>query len=168
MVTLVSSLALALVMCFFIIPVAMIASLLSGGSHGHDGGCIGAIMAMFMFVFYIVMIVVMMFVLTPLTLRASITQDFAQSFNFAFVKRFVSLVWKEILLSSLFQVAASLVLVGLGAMALCIGMYFALVPVYFCWMHLHKQLYRLYLSRGGEPMPLSPKLRDYAAPATTV
>jgi hypothetical protein len=168
LVTLVSSLALALVMCVFIIPVAMIASLLSGGGHGHESGCLGAIMALFMFVFYVVMILVMMFVLTPLILRASITQDFAQAFNFPFVKRFVSLVWKEILLSSLFMVAASAVLVGLGMLALCIGMYFALVVVYFCWLHLHKQLYHLYLSRGGEPVPLSPKLRDYAAPAPPV
>jgi hypothetical protein len=49
---------------------------------------------------------------------------------------------------------------------LCVGTYFALVPVYFCWVHLYKQLYRLYLSRGGEPVPMSPKLRDFAAPAT--
>ena len=62
--------------------------------------------------------------------------------------------------------APRVVLVGLGMLALCIGMYFALVVVYFCWLHLHKQLYHLYLSRGGEPVPLSPKLRDYAAPAT--
>ena len=38
-------------------------------------------------------------------------------------------------------------------------------PIYFCWVHLHKQLYRLYLSRGGEPVPLSPKLNDIPAPA---
>ncbi|MDP9099480.1 MAG: DUF4013 domain-containing protein [Verrucomicrobiota bacterium] len=165
LVSLVSGLALALIMCVFFIPVAMIASLMGGG-HGHDSGCLGAIVGLFMFVFYIVMIVLMMFVLTPLILRASITQDFAQSFNFAFVKRFVSLVWKEILISSLFLVVGGAVLVGLGALALCIGMYFALVLVYFSWVHLQKQLYQLYLSRGGEPVPLSPKLRDYAAPAT--
>ena len=74
-------------------------------------------------------------------------------------------MWKEILLSSLFQVAASLALVALGALVLCVGMYFTLVVAYFCWIHLHKQLYRLYLSRGGEPIPLSSKLRDYAVPA---
>ncbi len=28
---------------------------------------------------------------------------------------------------------------------------------------MHKQLYTLYLSRGGEPVPLSPKLSDGAA-----
>jgi hypothetical protein len=145
----------------------MISSVLAGGSHGHENGCLGAIIAIFMFFFYIVMIVAILFLLTPLVLRASITQDFGQSFNFTFVKRFVTLVWKEILLSSLFQIVVSMVLVCLGALALCVGMYFALVPVYFCWMHLQKQLYRLYLSRGGEPVPASPKLRDLPAPATT-
>ena len=100
--------------------------------------------------------------LTPLVLRASITQDFGQSFSFPFVKRFVTVMWKEILLSSVFQIVAGTVLICIGALALCVGMYFALVPAYFCWMHLQKQLYRLYLSRGGEPVPLSPKLRDLA------
>jgi hypothetical protein len=119
-----------------------------------------------MFVFYVVMIVAIVFLLTPLMLRASITQDFGQSFNFGFVKRFVSLVWKEILLSSLFAIAAGMVLFCIGALALCVGAYFALVPGYFCLVHLQKQLYRLYLSRGGEPIPFSPKLRDFAAPAT--
>lgn len=166
LVTLVSSLVLGMVFAVFMVPFAMITSLLGGGSHGHENGCIGAFIAMFMFVFYIVMLVAILFVLTPLVLRASITQDFGQSFNFPFVKRFVSLVWKEILISSLFQIVVSMVLVCLGAIVLCVGMYFALVPAYFCWMHLQKQLYRLYLSRGGEAVPPSPKLRDLAAPAT--
>ena len=47
----------------------------------------------------------------------------------------------------------------------CVGVYFATVLVYFSWTHLHKQLYPLYLSRGGEPIPLSPKLIE-APPAT--
>jgi hypothetical protein len=118
-----------------------------------------------MIFFYLVMMVAIMFVLTPLMLRASLTQDFGQAFNFTFVKRFVSLMWKEILLSSLFAMVAGIALMCVGAVALCVGAYFALVPAYFCLMHLHKQLYRLYLSRGGEPIPVSPKLRDLAAPA---
>jgi hypothetical protein len=166
LVTLVSSLVFGVVFAVFMVPLGLITSLLSGGSHGHENGCIGGFIAMFMFVFYIVMIVAILFLLTPLVLRASITQDFGQSFNFPFVKRFVSLVWKEIFLSSLFQIVASMALLCLGALAVCVGMYFALVPAYFCWMHLQKQLYRLYLSRGGEPVPPSPKLRDLAPTAT--
>lgn len=165
LVTLVSSLVLGVVLAILVAPIAMISSLMTAGSHGHDNGCLGAIIALFMVFFYLVAILAMMFVLTPLTLRASMTQDFAQSFNFAWVKKFSAMMWKEILLSALFLVAASVLLMCVGALVLCVGVYFATVPVYFCWMHLNKQLYRLYLSRGGEPVPLSPKLRDLPPPA---
>ena len=38
---------------------------------------------------------------------------------------------------------------------------FAICPVViFSWHHLQKQLYQLYLARGGEPVPLNPKLND--------
>jgi hypothetical protein len=161
LVTLVSSFGLGLVMAIIIVPIAMITALMVPNNNSAGSGCAGAILFVIMMILYAGMIVGMMFVLTPLTLRASITQDFGQSFNFAFVKRFVTLVWKEILLSSLFLLAASIVLSCIGVVALCIGIYFATVPIYFCWIHLHKQLYRLYLSRGGEPIPLSPKLSGF-------
>ena len=166
LVTLVSGVVLGMVLAVVVAPVMMVFSLLLPGHDAQGSGCAAAFMATLMIALYGGVIVAMMFVMTPLTLRASITQDFAQSFNFAFVKRFVALTWREILLSSLFQLIASMVLAGGGALVFCVGMYFALVPVYFCWLHLHKQLYRLYLSRGGEPVPLSPKLSDYP-PATS-
>ena len=106
LVTLVSSLALALVLCLFLVPMVLLSSLLTAGSHGRDNGCIGVFVALFMFLFYIAMFVAIMFIITPLMIRASITQDFGQSFNFAFVKKFIALMWKEILLSALFQVVA--------------------------------------------------------------
>jgi uncharacterized membrane protein len=41
-----------------------------------------------------------------------------------------------------------------------IGMFFAAPVVMFSWHHLQKQVYQLYLSRGGRHVPLSPKLHD--------
>lgn len=168
LVTLVSGLVLGMILSVFIVPVVMLMTLIIPTDDGAAGGCAAAFLFVLMALFYVVLVTALMLVLTPLTLRASITQDFAQSFNFAFVKRFIALAWKEIILSSLFLIAASIVLCGIGVLVLCIGMYFATVPVYFCWVHLHKQLYVLYLSRGGEPIPLSPKLRDYPPPAPAV
>jgi hypothetical protein len=153
LVTLVSGLALGVALAILVAPIAMICSLLTAGSHGNDNGCIGAVVALFMMCFYLVAVLAMM------------TQDFAQSFNFAWVKKFAAVMWKEILLSALFLAATSALLMCAGALLLCVGMYFALVPVYFCWMHLLKQLYLLYLSRGGEPVPISPKLHEPLAPA---
>jgi hypothetical protein len=160
LVTLVSSLVLSLVLSFCTVPIMMLPSLFFSGHNNETGGCAAAIMVIMMVLFYLVMVVAIMFVLTPLTLKASITQDFASAFDFTFAKRLVSLTWKEMAIGSLFLALSSVMLVCVGMLVFCVGMYFAVVVVYFSWMHFHKQLYRLYLSRGGEPVPLSPKLRD--------
>ena len=166
LVQLVSGLVLAVVLCVFIVPVVMILTLMAPhDSSGAQGSCFGIILFVVIMAFYVTAIVALMIVLTPLTLRASMIQEFGPSFNMTFVKRFIALTWKETIIASLFLMVASIVLVAAGALLLCVGMYFATVPVYFCWVHLHKQLYQLYLSRGGEPVPLSPKLRDELAPA---
>jgi hypothetical protein len=155
----VSSMALGMVLGILVAPFAIICSFASAGS-GQDSGCVAAVMMVLMLFVYLVAILAMMFVLTPVILRACMTQDFAQSFNFAWVKKFATVMWKEILLSVL--------LLCVGALVLCIGMYFASVPVYFCWLHLDKQLYQLFVSRGGEPVPLSPKLRDLPPAASAI
>ena len=168
LVTLVSGLVLGMILAVFIVPIVMLTTLLIPTDNGGAaGGCAAAFLVVIMTVFYVIVVMVLMVVLTPLTLRASIIQDFAQSFDFAFVKRFIVLTWKELILSSLFLMATSIILGSIGVLIFCIGVYFATVPVYFCWIHLHKQLYAVYLSRGGEPIPLSPKLRDYPPPAPT-
>jgi hypothetical protein len=131
--------------------------------HSSVGGCAEALLVVVFMVFYFVLMVSLFVVLTPLTIRATILQEFGGAFNFAFLKRFIALTWKEIVLASLFLLVASLVLGVVGLIIFCVGAYFATVPIYFCWVHLHKQLYRLYLSRGGEPVPPSPKLRDDVA-----
>jgi len=162
----------SMVVCIVMVPLAwilMIPMMLLGGfsSGGHEanaGGCLGALVMILMMVVWVVLIIALMMVLVPLKIRASRMQDFAKSFDFGFVKQFLALTWKEIVVSSIFVVVTSIVFFFLGMIVFCVGMYFAMVLVYFSWTHLHKQLYMLYLSRGGEPVPLSPKLND--APAT--
>ena len=62
-----------------------------------------------------------MLVLVPLKIRASLTQDFAKSFDFGFVKRFVMLTWKEMVLSSLFVMATGFLFLCLGMIVFCVG-----------------------------------------------
>ncbi|HEX4640701.1 MAG TPA: DUF4013 domain-containing protein [Chthoniobacterales bacterium] len=167
LVTLVSSIIISMAACVIIVPFTMLFTVLGSHDHGSVSGCAAAFLFLILMVFYVVLIVGLMVLLTPLTIRASLTQEFAAAFNFPFIKRFIALTWKETIIASLFLVAASLVLTAIGAILLCVGIYFATVIVYFCWVHLQKQLYRLYLSRGGEPVPPSPKLSDITPPATT-
>jgi hypothetical protein len=165
LVSLVSGIVLSMALCVVIVPMIMIMTLMIPQDHGSASGCIGFFLFVVMTIFYMTMVVALMVLLTPLTLRASMTQEFGASFNIPFIKKFIALTWKETILASLFLFAASIVLCGVGALALCIGAYFATVPVYFCWVHLHKQLYHVYVDRGGEPVPVSPKLRDSLPPA---
>jgi len=167
LVTLVSSIVISMAACVIIVPFTMLFTILGSHDHGSVSGCAAAFLFIILMVFYIVLAVGLMVLLTPLTIRASLTQEFGAAFNFPFVKRFIALTWKEIIIASLFLMVTSLVLTTIGAILLCVGIYFATVIVYFCWVHLQKQLYRLYLSRGGEPVPPSPKLSDVAAPATS-
>jgi hypothetical protein len=167
LVTFVVSMGFSIVMMpvawVVMIPTMLIGGLSSGG-EANASSCLGVIAMLLMMLVLAVIIFAMMLVLVPLKIRASLTQDFAKSFDVGFVKRFLALTWKEIVLSSLFVMAASIVFGCLGMIVFCVGMYFAIVLIYFSWTHLHKQLYMLYLSRGGEPVPLSPKLND-APPA---
>ena len=163
LVAFVVSIAFSIVMVplawVLMIPAMLVGGLSSGG-QADTSSCLGFIAMILMMLFFAVMIFAMMLVLVPLKIRASLTQDFAKSFDVGFVKRFLALTWKEIVLSSLFVMVTGTLFVCLGMIVFCVGMYFAIVLVYFSWTHLHKQLYTLYLSRGGEPVPLSPKLND--------
>jgi hypothetical protein len=67
----------------------------------------------------------------------------------------------------LVNLAASVVMIPLMMCLMIItiitcsmGMFFAAPISIFSWHHLQKQIYQLYISRGGEPIPLSPKLQD--------
>ncbi len=161
LVMLVSAGVLAPVLWILImIPTVLLSFLLQGNDSPGLGNLIAIAFGLVMFVFYIVAIVAVVLVTKPLVLKASLTQDFAKAFDFNFVKRFISLMWKESILSALFLSLVSFVLMPLGMLAFCVGVYAAAALIYYAWAHLDKQIYALYLGRGGEPVEISPKLSE--------
>lgn len=143
----------------FLIPMILVGVML-GNSSGDGGGLMAIIGSLLMLGLQLFMMVAIIFVMKPIMLRAILVQDFVPSFDFKFVKRFVSLVWLELLISTLVITVASFALGLAGLIALCIGVFLVPPIIYYAIVHLDKQLYQLYLSRGGEPIPLSPKLSD--------
>lgn len=143
------------------VSMAIFAGAASGGSE-EQAGILAILSAIVMFGGMFVVMLAVMFFISPVILRATLLQDFGPAFNMAFVKRFLGLVKVELGLSLLFMGAAGVAFMVVG-MVPCLGvlLILAAVPlVYYAWMHLQKQLYQLYLSRGGEAVPLSPKLTD--------
>jgi MFS family permease len=109
---------------------------------------------------YFVLILALNFIIVPLSIAATITQDFVPAFNFRFVRNFLSLIWKELLITTLFLFALGIVM-SIVAVCTCYIGAIALCPVIlFAWQHLQKQLYLLHLARGGMILPRSQKLSD--------
>jgi hypothetical protein len=156
-----------LVASFVLVPVIMavmvVVGLMAGFFGAHHGQpsnlAVGALIAGAMCVPLLLMVGFNL-VLTPLMVRATITQDFAKAFDPGFVKGFLSRVWREILLAMLYLLCLGLCLMVLAVVTCYVGAFFAAPVVIFSWHHLQRQLYQLYLSRGGAPVPVSHKLSD--------
>lgn len=167
LVGMVASLALVPVMMCLFLPFILLTGAMGSGPGRESGGIFIAIF-LGMFCLQIMLMLLYHILVTPLMVRATITQDFASAFNLRFAKSFLSLTWKELLASMLFMFGVGLCLMVIAVVTCYIGAIFAAPVVFFGWHHLQKQLYQLYLARGGEPVPLSPKLQDGPPPLPPV
>lgn len=163
LVNLVASFVLVPVMMCLIMPLFILTGV-AGSSHDNPPGAAFFLMFAGMVCLPIVLSLAYQVLIIPLMVRATITQDFPSAFNFRFAKSFLSLTWKELLASMLFMLGVGLCLMILAVITCYIGAFFAAPVAIFGWHHLQKQLYQLYLARGGEPVPLSPKLQDGPPP----
>ena len=126
-----------------------------GGGNDAAGVAIGVGFLVFM-LFVIVLSIAAGLAMFPMLLRAGLSQDFAQAFKFAWIQDFIVKMWLEMVLMMLFLMATGMAVAMLGLLACCIGIIPAAVIIMMASAHLMGQLYMLYLSRGGEPIPLKP------------
>ena len=92
----------------------------------------------------------------PMVLRSALTQDFLQGFNFRFVFAYLSKVWVELLIGMAIIVCLTPVIAVAGLLVVCVGYFAAITIGQMAYGYLNYQVYRLYLARGGEPIPLKP------------
>jgi hypothetical protein len=134
--------------------VSALVGLVVGGAGGLVVGYLLAFFGIMVFAFLISLVSL------PMKLRAGRTLDFGLAFDLAFVKDFFRRVGKEVVLTELFIMVSSLVLVFAGLLACCVGVYFVLPVVQFAGCHLGYQLLKLYQERGGQPIPFKPYESD--------
>jgi hypothetical protein len=156
------NLVVGLVLAPIIVIAALVLLGLTGAAASAAGDDVGPLIAglgmLLMFVVLIALSIGMVIVILPMTLRAGLQQDFGAAFDFAWVKDFVGRTWVEMVLTTLFLMFSSIVVVLLGLLAFCVGMYAGVAVVMLAQAHIMYQLYMLYLSRGGTPIPLKPRL----------
>jgi hypothetical protein len=133
---------------------SMIASMAIIQADRNVGGLVVAIGVPIVLTIFFALVLLLSVVLTPMYLRAGLTQDFALTFNFRWISDFVRKMWFESLLVNLFLWLAMLVVLPLGCLLFCYGFWLAWAMMVVASGHLNWQLYELYLTRGGEPIPL--------------
>jgi len=158
LVALIVVLPLVVVSYIGIVAVAF-GAMAAGAVGGDDLGPVLAVMVFVlgMFAFVAFMLIISMLV-TPLYLRAGLMQDFGGAFDFAWAMDFVKKTWVEMILAFLFIQFSGIVIMLVGLMALCIGIYPANAIMLLAQTYIVYQLYVLYLSRGGTPIPLKPRM----------
>ncbi|MEO5716441.1 MAG: DUF4013 domain-containing protein [Luteolibacter sp.] len=158
LVAMVASLVLVpVIMVLFIGPVILMGTLGQHDNYVQQGF---PILILLVFAIYLAVMALFSFILTPLTLRASLTQDFGPAFSLRFIRDFIALVWKEQVVSMLFMAGVYLVVMVITVVTCYIGGIFSFPILFYTWHHLQKQLYQLYLARGGAAIPVSLKLAD--------
>jgi len=136
----------------------LVAGLLVSGITSAAGESLGPILGMVLGlivgVTFIGITFAAMFVMVAMILRAGLTQEFGAAFQFDWIKDFCRRMWLEMLLSGLFMMATGFVLEILGVIALCIGLLFVIPLLFLAASHILYQLYVVYLSKGGIPIPI--------------
>lgn len=144
------------------VPLFLMSAVL-GNSHSSNSDLAAIVPLLTMLVVFVIIVTfvaVMSLILKPLLIRAAITQDFAAAFNFGFIKDFIKRTWLEMIISSVFLMIVSPLLGLAGFLVFCVGLYLAINVMVFVQWHLDRQIYDLYLTRGGRPVPISPKLAE--------
>jgi hypothetical protein len=136
--------------CSFALVPFYILIVLAAVAGGEKAGLLIGLMQMAM----LVIMPAAMLILQPMLLRSALTLDFVQAFQVEWVKDFLKRVWIELLLSILFLGVASMVLVPLGLVACCVGVILVAPVLALAQANMLFQVYSLYLSRGGTPIPI--------------
>lgn len=148
-----AALAVSIAFVIVAIPLMLVGLLISAALSQNVHEAFGVLSMIATFAIYFVAIIGLNVALVPLMLRAGLTQDFGQAFKMAWIKSFVSLVWKELLLGSIVLALGAFVLAFIGLLVLCVGLIPAMAIAMLAQAHLVWQLYEIFLERGGEPIP---------------
>jgi hypothetical protein len=132
----------------------------AGAAAGDDPGPVMGVVAILGMLVFLGMVMVLtlltLFLQIPLTLRGGLSGDIGQSFAIGWAYDFMKKMWVEMLLMFLFFLLIGIVLEIFVLVTCLIGIIPAIGYVMLINSWLLFNLYRVYLSRGGEPIPFKP------------
>jgi hypothetical protein len=148
----------ALALAYFLLYVFMVLIALATSAVGEEHIAIVLSLGGMLYAFSVAAVIVTpMIVLAPLMLRLGLSQDLTIGLNFRWWGDFLRRMWLETVVTTLFVLLTGMILTTLGCALLFIGTYVTWAWVTLANAHLSWQLYDLYLTRGGQSVPLKPR-----------
>ena len=109
-------------------------------------------------VLFIALVVLLVLIQLPMLLRSGLSQTVGAAFSWTFIRGFLGRVMGATLLAHLFVTAISIPLIIAGYITCGLGLYPATAVLMFTQWQLYRQIYDLYLERGGPAIEVSDKL----------
>lgn len=144
----------SIAMIFVAVPIVILMGVMIAIAEAQDSKALAGVSAFGGLLLFMLAALPFQAVMMPITLRAALSQDLGAAFNIAWVKEFLRLTWKELLLGGLVLMLGGMALAFVGTLLLCIGVLPAMVIVLYAATHFQWQLYEIFLDRGGTPVPL--------------
>jgi hypothetical protein len=142
-----------------------IGAVAAGAAAGEEvGPIIGAVVFFGGLAAMVLAFQVVQFLLHIMMLKAGLQQDIAAGFDIGWALDFFRRTWVEIILTTLFLGLTGMIVLLLSGLMLCVGMFAGIVVIMLAQAYVWYQLYALYLTRGGQPIPLKPIVRKPAQP----
>lgn len=153
---LISSIVVAFLAVIIVVPLVLILGLIiSATSNPNDPSIVVVLLVMFGYVFFIMSIMVLAFaVITPVSIKVGLSGNLGEMFDLAWHFDFLKKMVFNIALGALFLMLINLLLSFLGMLLCFVGIFPAMGWFMMSQAQFHAQLYRMYLQRGGRPVPI--------------
>jgi Protein of unknown function (DUF4013) len=154
LLNLIVSVVLVPIIYIAVIIMIVVVALLAHAAGDQAGPVIAVIGGIFGFAIFLGLMLSIMMLVAPMLLRCGLAQDFGAAFQFSWISDFVRKMYREMVLAGLFMMGTALPLALAGILACGIGICVVTPIILLAQTHLLYQLYGIYLTRGGQPVPM--------------
>ncbi len=102
---------------------------------------------------WMILTIGIMFFVSPLIFRAGFANDLSEGFRFGWALDVAKKMWPTMIVALLMVIAMALVANIVGMLLCFIGLFFTAGWLQLAMADLAAQLYDIYLSKGGDPIP---------------
>ncbi|MBX3275151.1 MAG: DUF4013 domain-containing protein [Sandaracinaceae bacterium] len=157
--------------CMYVGIVAMFGTVMAGASAGGEAGAgvgaiLGVVLMIVCFVLLFAFILVANMVMQVAVMRAEIADDVGAALRFGEVMKMTKLLAKELIVGMIVLQLVGLVVAFVGILSLYLLLFPGVVIMHVITTYYRAELYRVYLEKGGQPLPIGPLAVEGGDPPT--